>query len=137
MAAKERTNALIVGAPRQGKSHYVEQKMIEYAKAGGCSVVYNAGKPSDFSHFLHVKIMTVRDMVKVWELKNGKRMRSNEIHQEISFFWFGGKLYHISQFCKMFSGKCVKIDRINDTRFRSEDFFFEAVYRNFYNAFFA
>lgn len=42
---------LIVGAPRSGKSHYAEKLMTDYSGRGGAAIIYNQGKPSDFSTF--------------------------------------------------------------------------------------
>lgn len=132
----ERINALLVGAPRQGKSHFGEEKLIQYARQGGCSVVYNVGKPQDFSKFLPVEIMTVQQYRDMWEIRHRKKMQTFEVPRRVEFFKFNGQIYHLSQFSKLFSGKCVKIERVlNDGMYRNEDYFIASVYNYFYNTF--
>ncbi len=132
----ERINALLVGAPRQGKTYFGEKKLIEYAKAGGCSVVYNVGRPTDFQRFISVEIMTVQEYREMWQTKHRKIMQSFEVPKQVEFFKFNGKIYHLSQFCKLFAGKCVKIERVlNSGTFRNEDYFIAAIYKYFYNTF--
>lgn len=134
----ERSNALVIGAPRQGKSYWLEKQAIAYAKKGGTSVVYNVGKPSDFSGFISVSIVTVSEYMEAKEASTGKRALKFNAPKRIGFFRIGEseKVYKIEDFCKLFRGKCVKIERIFDDSYRSEDFFFDAVYMYFYNTFF-
>ena len=63
-------------------------------------------------------------------------MKTHHYPKGVDFFRFNGRVYHLKDFCKMFRGKCVKIERII-SRTRSESFFFSAIYRYFNNAFVA
>lgn len=130
----ERVNSILVGAPRQGKTYWGEKTLIEYAKNGGCSVVYNVGRITDFSRFIPVEIMTVGEYRNLWERWNRKSMAQFDIPKEINFFKSGGKLYHIKDFPRLFAGKCVKIERVLNTgNQRNEDYFLSSIYRYFYN----
>jgi len=132
----ERVNALLVGAPRQGKTFYGEKQLIEYAKNGGCSIVYNVGRPTDFKNFIPVEIMTVQEYRDMWERKMRKRMPTFDIPKSIDFFKVAGNIYHLKDFCKLFAGKCVKIERVlSSGNFRNEDYFIASIYKYFYNAF--
>lgn len=132
----ERINALLVGAPRQGKTYFGEKKLIEYAKAGGCSVVYNVGRPNDFARFIPVEIMTVQEYRDKWQAKNHKTMPTYDVPKEVKFFKHNGDIYPLSVFCQKFAGKCVKIERVlNSGFYRNEDYFLSAVYKYFYNTF--
>ena len=132
----ERINALLVGAPRQGKTYFGEKKLIEYAKSGGCSVVYNVGRPTDFKRFISVEIMTVQEYKRLWEKKEGRMMKTFDVPNEVSFFKYNGSIYHLQDFSRLFAGKCVKIERVlNSGNYRNEDYFIAAIYRYFYNTF--
>ena len=129
----ERINALIVGAPRKGKSYYCERQLISYANSGGCACVYNVGRPADFADFLEVEILTPRDVVKIWQQKVKGKIPAYKHPSEITFFRYDGGVYHLKDFSRMFAGKCVKIERIFETR--AEGLFFEAIYKYFWNTF--
>lgn len=130
----ERTNSILVGAPRQGKTYFGERQLIEYAKNGGCSVVYNVGRPGDFSKFIPVEIFSLQDFKIQYERKNRKKMANYEIPTDVDYFIFEGKTYHLKHFSKMFKGKCVKIERcFNSGSYRTEDLFIKSIYKYFYN----
>lgn len=132
----ERINALLVGAPRQGKTYFGEKKLMEYAKNGGCSVVYNVGRPTDFSRFIPVEIMTVQEYRDKWQAKHKKTMPTYDVPKEVFYYKFNGQVYHLSQFSQHFAGKCVKIERVLSSGFyRNEDYFIASIYKYFYNTF--
>lgn len=133
----ERKFGLFVGAPQNGKSFLAEKLLIQYARAGGCSVVYNNGRAKDFKDFIQVEILDLKEYKKIWEVKNRKIMRAIDLPRQVEWFRLKDRkeLYHMKDFCKMFKGKCVKIERIHEKVHRSEDFFIEAVYHYFYNSF--
>ena len=130
----ERINSLLVGAPRQGKSVWGEKQLVEYAKNGGVSVVYNVGKPGDFERFFSVEIIDASKYKELWEKKHRRQMSNFDTPKEVNFFKFNNKVYHLSQFCKLFKGKCVKIERVlNKGNLRNEDFLIASIYKYFYN----
>ena len=131
----ERVAAIIVGAQRTGKTFFCEKQLESYARKGGVSVVYNVGRPGDFNKFISVSILTVDEWVEKYRIKNGKNPSFSEIPRKVEFFKIGEKVFPLKDFCKMFRGKCVKIERVISGKYRSEDFFISAIYKYFYNTF--
>lgn len=132
----ERTNALIVGAQRAGKTFLAEKYLRQYAKSGGVGVVYNPGMPGDYSDFHSVQILSVDEYKNLWEIRNGKTMKQHEMPRVVEWFKYDGSYFHLNSFVQKFRGKCVKIERII-SHSRSEAFFFNAVYKYFYDCFVA
>jgi len=127
-----RKSTIIVGAQREGKTYYAESVLTEYAKKGGVAVAYNVGRPSDFSRFISVSLITP-DVAYTMAKKAGKKIRMDDIPFEIGFFSVNERIYKIQDFCRLFRGKCVKIERLNPNK-REENLLFEAIYKYFYNA---
>lgn len=60
--SRDRFLNLIVGAERGGKSYFAEGIMNKYCERGGMSLIYNQGKPSDFSSFEFIEIPDKMDV---------------------------------------------------------------------------
>ena len=133
----ERRSALIIGAQRAGKTFLIEKELNAYAKAGGVSVVYKPGRPTDYADFLQVEILSVEKFVELWEFRNKKTMKRFERPNRVEWFRIKDKseLYHLKDFCRMMKGRKVKIKRIFDSP-QSEAFFWAAVSKYFFNCFF-
>ncbi len=129
----ERKSVLVVGAQRHGKTYYTEQTAIKYAQNGGTSIAYNVGRPNDFAKFISITFITPKLMQRM-ALKQQKRIKDSELPFEIKYFQITGKseIYHMKDFCKMFAGKCVKIEKLNQ-KYQEESLFFEVIYEYFYN----
>lgn len=128
-----RKSTLVIGAQREGKTFFTEKMCIKYALSGGTSIAYNVGRPNDFQNFISVSLVTP-DVVYSMSKKGPNRIKYNDIPQQIDSFMHNqsGKIYDIKDFCKLFKGKCVKIERLNPQK-REENLFFEAIYNYFYN----
>ena len=129
----ERKGTIVVGAPRHGKTYFSERAGMAYAKAGGTSVAYNVGMPKDFASYISVSLITPAVKVEMIKEKGGKAKLS-DMPQVIEFFKINEteKIYHLKDFCKIFKGKCVKVERLNP-QYQEERMFFKVIFRYFYN----
>lgn len=130
----ERKGTILVGAPRHGKTYFAERAGISYAKKGGVAVAYNVGMQKDFYNYISVSLITPEKKVLMMKEK-GQRAKLSDMPAVIDFFMVNEteKIYHLKDLCRMFRGKCVKIERLNP-QLQEERMFFKAVFRYFYNA---
>lgn len=130
----ERKNTLIVGAPQKGKTFWAEKRAVEYAKNGGTAVAYNVGREKDFAKFISVSFITPEIRYSEMRSKGLKVRSKNDLPQRIDYFKINdtGKIYHVKDFCKLFKGKCVKIERLT-SKGSDERMFFKVIFEYFYN----
>lgn len=123
--ALNRKFALVVGAQRHGKSKFCENAAIQYAKGGGTAIAYNVGKPSDFSGFTVVEMLTP-ERLNFLAMKSGKPTKGITPGLNLFRIVDTGEIFKVSDFKKIFKGKCVKIERVPDKK--GERLFFDFVY---------
>lgn len=105
-----RESIAIVGLEQTGKTYYTEQAAKRYISTGRSCIAYNVGKPTDFSGFEEIQVLTPDIIAQRMEPKEASKFLR---FPKIDSFLYKGKQYHFCQFRKMFSGKGVKIYRIN------------------------
>lgn len=128
-----RTAALVVGAPRHGKTFFSEQAAIRYARAGGTALAYNVGMDTDFKNFISVSLITPE--VKLSQMrKTSRKVKIDDIPNSIDFFRVNetNKFYKMQDFNKVFKGKCVKIERLDSNK-REERLLFDCIFEYMYN----
>lgn len=109
---------LCIGAQRSGKSTWLDNYIETVKKNGGCGLVYNIGKPTDFKSCVEHELPTFKSLVK--EDKQNK-----ELETLPHYLTMNGKKKMWSRFIWDNRGKGVKFA---DYDSRTRDLFFGSVY---------
>lgn len=106
-----RESILVAGLEQTGKTYYIERLANQYAKSGRAVIAYNVGKPTDFSDFQEINIVTPLEMMASMGKEEARQFR---MLPKIEYFRHKGKVYHFSKFREMFEGNGAKVYRIDN-----------------------
>lgn len=121
---------LIAGAEQTGKTYYAEQLCNGYARSTGrLSVIYNVGKPSDFSGAEICEPLSISQIS--MHLRGKKSTYDPRYVETLDFFKDAktGKIYHFRDFVGFYKNKVVKI-----YKHENEEHLIRSFYKYIYGA---
>lgn len=131
MAAIKRNRFLanLIGAERGGKSFWAKNLAKQYTKQGSV-LVYNIGKVTDWPDsegFEMIEPLGFEDTLDL--IYTSKELaKKYKARRKVEFFKYKGKIYHFSDFNKMFFGKKLKCHQMDSLE--EERSFFTALYKH-------
>lgn len=112
---------LIIGAQRSGKSFFSNELIEKYKAAGNSCLVYNLGRPSDFTAAKEIFLMTRKQhaaiLGKAWKQNPNFEIYEDENHETKQFF----------NFSPDWTGRAAKAARISELN--HERAFFDAFFQ--------
>lgn len=128
---EHRTQDAAAGAPRSGKTFYIETVTRNYIQSGqGAALVYNPGKFEDWADFEIIRPLTKVEHIRYFYAHDKEAKRWFNAAPRMEYFereTEPGVYYHFNQFTELFWGQGAKMfapDRKNDNPF------FDTVYNN-------
>ena len=117
---------LIIGAQRSGKSFFSNQMIEKYKRAGNSALVYNLGRPSDFSACKEIFLLTEKQHA----VKIGKSYKENP---GFLFYEHNDQEKEFINFSPDWAGKGAKAGRVD---YKTEVLFLEAFFKYVSNCLF-
>ncbi len=125
---------LVVGRQRGGKSYWTNELLKRYTAAGGCGLVYNLGRQSDFSAAQVANFRSFKEEGRAIKVKGGKEaLKEYKEDRRILNYIRKGKVYSFKNFIVDNAGKALKFTRKSQQETHSvlEEFFLYAPYTLF------